>query len=266
MANEKHLQLRIIGDYDDTALQNEIWETSVRLALVFGGAVDDIGSLPNNWALADTSIARTETDWTITGNWLVDSLGFTDFDPGDFLNDQCAPAVIDWIPNMHLWQKVRVRALELYAVTSPSGKSAKPPGQLQGSPCRLTWTGNYPVGIGSTAPLPLQDSMCISHDSLVTGAHGRGRMYMPPATTGDTSATRWSTTAVNDCLEDHVTFLQALTYTSTPPTAGFNTAPIVTGKPFVNYGRIKKVKIGNVPDTQRRRRNRLVETYAEADV
>ena len=265
MAGEKHLLLRVIGDYDDGALANEVWETGLRLALVFGGIVDDIGTLPNNWAPADATIARTETNWTITGNWNIEGPGAATFQADDFLNDQVAPAVIDWIPNMHLWQKVRVRALEIYPVGAPNGRTVPAPGQTQGSPVRLDWTGSYPTGIGSTAPLPLQDSMCLSHDSLVTGAHGRGRMYMPSATTGDTSATRWSTTAVSDCLADHVTFLQALTWDSGTP-IGTHVRPIVAGKPYVKYGAITKVKIGNIPDTQRRRRNRLVETYSSADV
>ena len=264
MTGEKHLYLRVLGDYDDSALSSEVWETGLRIALTTALAPADIGTLPTNWALQDASIARTETDWTITGNWSVDGPLTTTFAPDDFLNDQVAPAVVDWIPNMHLWQKVRVRALELYAVGSPNGRSIPAPSQSQGSPVRLEWTGNYPMGIGSTAPLPLQDSMCITHDSLVTGAHGRGRMYMPPATSSDTSATRWSTTAVNDCVEDHVTFLQALTGNDLAGT--FYWAPIVAGKPYVKFGRIKRIRIGNVPDTQRRRRNRLVETYEQADV
>jgi len=177
-----------------------------------------------------------------------------------------APAIIDWIPNMHLWQKVRVRELELYPCRDPKGQTVPAVPYAQGTPCRLTWTGAYPVGIGSTAPLPLQNSVVMSHKTLQPGAHGRGRMFMPPCTAGDTSATRLSTTAQNDMLEDHITFLQALAYDGTSGGSPVKVRPIVTGAPFTNYGVIKTVRVGNIIDTQRRRRNRLQETYVSDPV
>lgn len=265
MANEKHLLLRLEGDYDDSALTAEIWQTQLRLALVFG-SIDDIGTLPDNWEPVATTIARTETNWTINGNWTVDGPGLASFDPGDFLNDQVAPALIDWIPNMHLWQKVRLRRATLLPCVAPNGKGVPAPPYAAATPCTLEWTSAYPVGIGSTAPLPLQASMVLSHSTPQVGAHGRGRMFMPAATTGDTSATRWSSTAISDCLEDHVTFLQALTWAGSGGGPAPQTRPIVTGKPFQSYGAITRVRIGNQIDTQRRRRNRLVETYSEAPV
>ncbi len=265
MANEKHLLLRLEGDYDDSALTAEIWQTQLRLALVFG-EVDDIGTLPSNWNPQATTIARTETDWTINGNWFIDGPDPQSFDPGDFLNDQVAPALIDWIPNMHLWQKVRLRRASLLPCGSPNGKGVPAPPYAVATPCVLEWTGNYPVGVGSTAPLPLQASMVLSHSTPQVGSAGRGRMFMPAATSGDTSATRWSSTAINDCMADHVTFLQALTWAGAGSSIAPHVRPIVTGGNFVNYGAITRVRIGNQIDTQRRRRNRLVETYTEAPV
>lgn len=266
MTNEKHLLLRLQGDYDDTALVNEEWQTQVRLALVFG-SVDSIGTLPDNWDPVATTIARTETDWTINGNWSIDGPGLLAFDPGDFLNDVVAPALIDWVPNMHFWQKVRLRSVQLLPIGSPSGNAVPALPYSVGTPCTLEWTSAYPVGIGSTAPLPLQNSVVISHRTQQVGSAGRGRMFLPVCTSGDTSATRLSNTAIADMLVDHVTFLQALTWTASgldPNRA--HTAPIVTGGLFREYARINKIRIGNVIDTQRRRRNRLVETYSEAPV
>jgi len=42
--------------------------------------------------------------------------------------------------------------------------------------------------------------------------------------------------------------------------------PIVTGKPYDNYAVVTSVQVGDVMDTQRRRRRQLVESYHSEDV
>jgi hypothetical protein len=40
----------------------------------------------------------------------------------------------------------------------------------------------------------------------------------------------------------------------------------VTGAPYEDYGIVNQVRVGSVVDTQRRRRNRLTETYSSTNV
>jgi hypothetical protein len=54
-----------------------------------------------------------------------------------------------------------------------------------------------------------------------------------------------------------VAFLEAISYS---PFTSIRVRPIVTGAPFVNYGVVTQARIGNVVDTQRRRRRSLPET------
>lgn len=256
MANEKHLLLTIQGDYVPNTLPGEIWQTGVRLALVFGGGVDDVGTLPSNWEPVPASHARTETNWTIAGNWSVSGPLGAGFDPADYLNDQAAPAVAAWMIALNLSNQVRVRTLELAAIGAPSGNQVPAPPYAQGTPCRLDWTSSYPIGNVSTTQLPPQNSVAVSHRTNQVGAKGRGRMFLPSVTSAALSGARLATTPQNEILAAHVTFLEALSQEVSDDVV---VRAIVTGSPWVNYGAITRVDVGNVIDTQRRRRNRLTE-------
>lgn len=62
---------------------------------------------------------------------------------------------------------------------------------------------------------------------------------------------------------------QALLGALTGGITGVGTAhwqPVITGKPYVNYAVINEVAVGNVVDTQRRRRRSLPETYVSGPV
>ena len=68
MAGEKSLLLTIQGDYVNTDLSAEAWQIGIRCALV-SGSVDPVGTFPNNWNPVADASSRTESLWTITGNW-----------------------------------------------------------------------------------------------------------------------------------------------------------------------------------------------------
>ena len=60
-------------------------------------------------------------------------------------------------------------------------------------------------------------------------------------------------------------FLTDCTYLGSPVATVF-IQPIVTGAPYTKYAVINKVSCGDVPDTQRRRRRSLTETYYDVAV
>lgn len=265
MSNEKHLLLSIIGDWNDSALAAESWQVGIRLALVFNGDVDPVATLPNNWSPVATSINRTETDWTITGNWKV-TFGSANFNPDDYLNDQVAPAVTTWAARTATSSKCRVRALKVSPIVAPHGTLEPAPPYAKGSPCLLEWTGAYPVGGNVAELLPLQNAAVASHRTPQTGRAGRGRAFLPGLTAGAMDGHgHLSSTVTAGLLDAQVTLLEALAYNE----GGIDTyaiRPIVTGGNFTKYGLITTVKVGNVMDTQRRRRRSLEETYATGSV
>ena len=262
MANEKHLLLTVQGDWTDSELIEETWQVGVRLALVMG-AVDDVGTLPNNWDPAATSINRTETDWTITGNWLATS-GTPTFHPDDYLNDQAAPAFSAWIAASGLISsKCRIRSMKLSPIDTLGHVIPAPP-YSTGTPCLLTWTGAYPVGISGGELLPLQIACVASHRTAQTGRAGRGRMFLPGYTASALNGhAKTSTASATGAATAQADLLSALSVSGVGIDAP-HVRPIVTGGNYTKYGVINTVRVGTVLDTQRRRRRSLTEVYENA--
>lgn len=264
MANEKHLLLTAVGDYTTAPMNAEAWAVTLRLALVFG-PIDPVGTLPSNWDPVAVNINRTETDWTITGNWHVSSPDV--FEPDDFLNDQAAPAFTSWIAGGPMSNYARLRALKLFPIGAPSGRAVPAPPYAQGTPCLLTWTSNYPTGATGSGVSPLQIAMVASHRTAQIGRKGRGRMFIPAVNPNqlEPTTTHFSAPRVTAAVTAQQALLQALTWSSPSPLAA-HTHTIVTGAPFVSYAKINTVRIGDVPDTQRRRRRSMVETYSDLPI
>jgi hypothetical protein len=264
MADEKHLLLSWGGDYVPNTLPGEIWENNVRLILNFGDTAD-IGDLPHTWNPTPRTIARTETDWTIQGNWWAED-GPDHFDPGDYLNDQAAPAITDFMAAAHLSNQVRCRWIKLSPIGAPGGHVIPAPPYAAGTPCLLTWTSSYPTGGESSTQLPPQDSIAVSWQTHQVGAHGRGRIFLPSASSASLSQAHVSGTAQSDIVAAAQTFLHDLHLHTMGTLQPTNVFPIVTGKPWTKYGTIQSVRVGSIMDTQRRRRNRLTETYVSGAV
>jgi len=259
MPEKKHLLLTAIGDWDDTELAAETWQVGIRLALVFG-SVDDIGTFPTNWDPTAVVISRTETHWDISGNWHVTS--GDGFQPDDYLNDQAAPAFATWLSDSMVAtsSKCRLRELKLSPI-GENGKLVPAFPYATGTPCLLSWTSSYPTGATSSTLLPLQNALVMSHRSNQIGRTGRGRVFRPGLTTPAINSHGHVDSSVQaSFLAAHVALLEGLSYSSVP-IGGAHVRPIVTGSPWSQYGTITSVKVGSVPDTQRRRRRSLPETY-----
>lgn len=259
MSGEQHLLLEIGGNYTSAAgLSPEIWACTLRFAAVYG-TVDADGTLPSNWIVNTKAIARTEADWTINGNWDISVIG-AHWAADDFLNDVVAPTIDDWIGSVIASTVVQVETLKMYPIVGPSGKAIPNPDQTQGSPVTLTYTGTLPHGGGSSFPLPPQDSVVASHRTDQLGRRGRGRMYLPPmASDGLDAGGKVLSARQTAILAAQVAMVSALFYSGSG-TNLWNVRPIVTGKPYAKYGVISEIQVGNIVDTQRRRRDRLIET------
>jgi hypothetical protein len=262
MAGEKHLLLRIAGEYIAAGLEAEIWQTDLRLALVFG-AVDNLGTLPSDWEPVPATINRTESAWTIEGNWKIQNGIATFFSPDDYLNDQVLPAVADWMLVNQVSDQVVMKTLQLFPIGAPTGRAVPAPPYAVGTPCTLAMTTNDVTGSSSGTTLPLQDSIVVSHKSPQIGPRGRGRMFLPVSTSSALTGAKVQTAKVATLLAGHIAFLEALSFNGALP-GDAHIRPIVTGKPWASYGVINQVRVGNIVDTQRRRRNRLVEVFQSA--
>lgn len=257
MPDEKHLLLTISGTYSDASLAAETWQVGVRLALVMG-AVDAVGTLPSNWDVVAQNVNRTESNWTIEGNWKIASLTPpASFNADDYLNDQVAPAWSTFLASTICSDKVKTTQAKIYPINAPLGHVIPAPPYAHGTPMTLSWTSSFPVGGSGSGMLPLQNSFAVSWRTGQVGRRGRGRIFMPPTTTAalDTHGF-FSSTFQTNARNAAVAFLEDLAITPVEPT-GPHVRPIVTGSPWAQYGVISQVRVDNVIDTQRRRRRQL---------
>lgn len=251
MANEMHLYMTMGGTYGYTYMASEVWQTGVRLFLGIGATAPDlVGTLSQDIDIIPATINRTETDWTITGNWQASGPAGA-FDPGDFLNDQAGPAAQAWINAANFSTGLNLNWIKLYPIGT-TGKAIPAPPYAAGTPVLLTYTGTAPKGSG-TSLLPPQVAAVQSLRTAQIGRKGRGRMFaagIPQSalsTEGQLSATR-----AQSLSDTTATLLEALTFSPTVPPGPY-VRPIVTGAPWTQYAQVVEIICDSVLDTQRRR-------------
>lgn len=268
MADEKHLYVVAGGGYTSAGPTEESWQVGLRFFAAPGGAPDPVGTLDNTWDVVADTIARTETNWRIDGNWRVEG-GLNDLQVDDWLNDQLAPAFTAWLGQIYISAAVRLDYLKVYPIGAPTGVVIPAPPYASGSPITLTWTSSNPVGGQSGALLPLQDSVVCSHRTGQVGRKGRGRMYLPPGAVGLMSTAgsgqgRITSGARAGIGAAQVTLLEDCQISTA--TEGFGCYPAIIGSPWDKYALITSVQVGDVIDTQRRRRNAITESVATSAV
>lgn len=115
---------------------------------------------------------------------------------------------------------------------------------------------------GTGTPLRgAQNALVISLRTNTPGASGRGRIYWPAVGTAVQSDLRFSPGFAGSLLTDQKTYYNAMrTALATAfPTIGFDLA--VRSKTTHTTPHVNKLQVGNVPDTQRRRRDSVIEDY-----
>lgn len=264
MANELHLLATFRGDYTDADLSAETWQVGVRFRASNTGG-DSVGTLPNDFAPAAATINRDETNWTITGNWHLAGPALATISADDWLNDQLAPAAATMIASSRFSNLVRLRRIDVYPIGT-NGKAVPAPPYSAGTPVSLVWkTSVEPKGTGTGSIMPLQISCVASWRTQQVGRRGRGRVFLPPFTVAALTAdARFASS-----LPDEVAGLCSNWLTDSAVDSGVSSTyidAIVTGSPWNSYAKINNVRVGNVPDTQRRRRRQLVESYGNVAV
>jgi len=114
------------------------------------------------------------------------------------------------------------------------------------------------TGVDAGEMLPFQCATVISLLTASATRHGRGRFYLPPlaVSTLDTGRTSAAAIAVLDTA--WTAFFDSLNTDGVTPVVRNRTGHVSTT--------VTSARVGNVIDTQRRRRNKLVEVYTAIDV
>jgi len=116
-------------------------------------------------------------------------------------------------------------------------------------------------GTGTTASLPAQCAPCLSFTTATAGSRARGRMYLPPPLSGVlTTSGRLSSTFRTDL----VTGLDA--FFASMEGGGHDTVVVsAVGGVWTPYP-VNTIRLGDVVDTQRRRRGSIAEVYTTATI
>lgn len=260
-----HLQVVIQGTYRSGAAAggNEIWQTGFRTGIAVGnGEPPSMGTLDTFEVKARTK-SRNETTFTVEGNWTTE-MGVNDLDPVDWLADQVGPAVSGFISSAIFCSDVQVNTIKVYPIARDTGKVEPAPPYAQGTPVTLTFkAGSLPSGSGSQG-LPLNCSIVASLRTDQVGRRGRGRMYLPPAPTSYMSNMLLSSAAQTAVGTATRLLLEGTRLNNS--TNGTWAFPIVTGGNYRDYAMVKRVLVGNVVDSQNRRRRSIDESYHATDI
>ena len=265
MAPPRHLYLTVRGGWNATNLAEEHWQFGLRFAGVFG-QVDDVGTFPQNLEAQAVQAERMSGGNYITTNFLLNGPAGSGFSPDDWLEDVVSPAVIAFHGRTAgqagaASNKAIVQELRLYLVDS-GGLVA----QTNNGPARASLNYGTPVaGADTINMLPPQTAVAISLGTSRSGRRGRGRFYLPPLTSDALTTDGLLKSSVPPRIATAAqTFVRALN--TSAPGQDLSMAVVVSGKPFTNYAKVTKVRVGDLVDTQRRRRKSIQEDYSPAEI
>jgi hypothetical protein len=266
-----HLLTVIEGRYKDAVSgdSTEIWVNTLRSRVCLGALGDDVGPLTAQFSVVSATLTDSDTGWTGTSNWRLEG-GINDFDPLSYLVDYALPQWSAWQAASSVSTDSIISAIKLYPI-GEDGLALAPAGFGTAVPASIDFTAGYePQGGGSSGLQPLQVAGCVSHYTPAAGKHYRGRMFragLKPAATN--SEGHFTSSTYNDLLAKQVTLLEGLSLDD----AAVSFCPIIApnlkvagASHYTSYARISSVRVGSIPDTQRRRRNRLPETYVSDTV
>lgn len=120
------------------------------------------------------------------------------------------------------------------------------------------------VGTNAGASLPYQVASVISLRTNLATRAGRGRMYAAPLAVSETAASRLTSAAQADLADSAAALMVSLTSAGLTPVIFHRSAS--SGVPAFSTTPIVSLDVGDVFDTQRRRRNKLIETRVSRPV
>jgi hypothetical protein len=231
----------------------------VRLALDWA-PLDKIGTLPDAWTVAHEEHTDMGSGYTAEGNFVCtrNILGYELFRPVDYLRDHVMGALGNVI-TQGISPNVQIDSIHLVPIEAP-GTNIQTEVGVSGA--TLTYS-TKPKGTGSGQMLPAEVSLAWSFHTEAAGRRGKGRIYLPPQTTAAVSSGgRLDFSHTESYAAAAQAFINGLMVGTgiTPGTLVIR--PIVSSRPFEKYGVITEVAVGDVFDSQRRRRNQLSEKYS----
>jgi hypothetical protein len=123
-------------------------------------------------------------------------------------------------------------------------------------------TRTVPIA-GATGPSkPYQTSLVFSLRTALPGGRGRGRLYWPAlGATMTSTSLRWEATQQTNVTDEMAQYLEAIGIAMETPLGHANSGLVVWSRASAARAVVTSISSGDVFDTQRRRRDRAVESY-----
>lgn len=249
--SQKHLFLVAHFGYTDSDYSAESAQCGIRLWCDLS-IPDSEGSLPTTGDYSADTAGDSGGGLHTTSNWKWETGLGTVVSPIDYLQDQAAPAWTAFMGAVSISSKVFLRELRLYPMQG-NGKAF----ESRVAVCSF----DSPVPGGRSGDMvPSEVSLVVSWGTSRPGAHGRGRIFLPPTTTsGVASDGLVLGTMQGDTADAAADLLSGLAFDAVSPD-GTHVRPSVIGSPWDHYAVIRSLSVGSVFDAQRRRRRQLLET------
>jgi hypothetical protein len=247
--------LSIRGGWADPPNTDEIWQIGIRLWMD-QSVPDNIGTFPDI-DIADTYETGTETWGTWSTNWAYTGA----LDIGDYFGT-IVDAWTTFFNDSKFVDQCQTLQFRLYPIDS-TGHVV----QLDSGAAAAIAIPSTPIlGTSGGNVLPLEVACVATWDTYRMDRRGKGRVYLPGTPAANlTEQGRYGSGFRADVATDMAAFLSAIGLDPLTP-GDIHVRPVVTGPSnWDAYSVIRRVRCGDVPDSQRRRRNRLQETYSSAD-
>lgn len=248
MVDARWARMILEGRMDSGPFKGEIWQTGLSFVAgdaggIFpGGIKETLPTFSVNTKGEHTSNATWEMDWAWEGSTK--------------LTKSCQTALADLA--LTFWNAVKGNAPTGSKFATVRINAHQADGKVING--ANVFTLKAPVAGGATSPLPNQLAIVASLRTGARGPGGRGRMFLPLNGVMDAGGVIGSTTktTVNSALSALITNAYDLS-------DGNPLASVVNAK-ALTYSSIASIAVGDMFDTQRRRRNAIQETYTTVQI
>lgn len=260
MGNVNHLKAVFKGHNNTASVTGELWEFTCALMPTLNAPMSDIHTPAGDFDAVTQPTSRTTGNFKADSNFLLEG-GLNDIDVCDYLMDSAIVAFYTFIAATGLFKdSQQIDGIDLYPYDSAGRAVALDVGPAKAQLTTISSPSKGQVTTGMS--LPMQLSVAVGKLSAADIPKGRGRIYPPPMALTSPNfdedsglLTAAGASALGNAAKAFFAGLKL-------DTANEWIRPCIIGAPWTTAYLIKSVQVGNVPDTQRRRRNQINETYA----
>lgn len=248
MAIARRFRLELIGDRDPVGQDLEIWQCGITLIDSDSGGVFPRGIKESLPTVNVVTTGENENDGVFDWYWAWEG------------TQKMTRAVQKELAlaARNFWNSIKANASTDHALTAIRINAVQADGKVvNGANMAYLQTPIAGQATGSSQ-LPPQIAVVMSLRTGARGAGGRGRMYLPLTGSGLNDRGRIGSVPATTLVASGKAFLEAL-HVAGP-------LPVVANEKANTYSAITGVQIGNIFDTQRRRRNSLTEVYTAGDL